>query len=84
MFGRTVMKSYYYQVGNSLRGDNVINLNHRQLEKLLEELLYSSNSKQLKNFPFQMINYANNVSNMAFCVFQYQNRTVEIKPIQEN
>lgn len=52
MFRRTVMKSYYYQVGNSLRGDNVINLNHRQLEKLLEELLYSSNSKQLKSFPF--------------------------------
>ena len=42
-----------------------------------------SNSKQLKSFPFQMINYAKNVSNMAFCVFQYQNRTVEIKPIQE-
>ena len=78
------MKSYYYQAGNSLRGDNVINLNHRQPEKLLEELLYSSNSKQLKSLPFQMINYANNVSNMAFCVFQYQNRTVEIKPIQEN
>lgn len=84
MFLRTVTKSYYYQVGNSLRGDNVINLNHRQLEKLLEELLYSSNSKQLKSFPFQMINYANNESNMAFCVFQYQNRTAEIKPIQEN
>lgn len=78
------MKSYYYQAGNSLRGDNVINLNHRQLEKLLEELLYSSNSKQLKSLPFQMINYANNVSNTAFCIFQYQNRPVEIEPIQEN
>ena len=78
------MKSYYYQAGNSLRGDNVINLNHRQLEKLLEELLYSSNSKQLKSLPFQMINYANNVSNTAFCIFQYQNRPVEVEPIQEN
>ena len=78
------MKSYYYQAGNSLRGDNVINLSHRQLEKLLEELLYSSNSKQLKSLPFQMINYANNVSNTAFCIFQYQNRPVEVEPIQEN
>ena len=78
------MKSYYCQAGNSLRGDNVINLDHRQLEKLLEELLYSSNSKQLKSLPFQMINYANNVSNTAFCIFQYQNRPVEIEPIQEN
>ena len=78
------MKSYYCQAGNSLRGDNVINLNHRQLEKLLEELLYSSNSKQLKSLPFQMINYANNVSNTTFCIFQYQNRHVEIEPIQEN
>ena len=78
------MKSYYCQAGNSLRGDNVINLDHRQLEKLLEELLYSSNSKQLKSMPFQMINYPNNVSNTAFCIFQYQNRPVEIEPIQEN